>query len=282
MARIMCVGIATLDIINKVHEYPAEDTEVRVLAQSQRMGGNAANTAIVLAQLGDQTSWVGNLAEPSEIADRAFARHRVNASRAVRIPGAVLPTSYILLSEATGSRSIVHFRNLPEYRAADFLKLDLGGLDWLHFEGRAIDQLAEMLPYAKAINGLSVSLEVEKPRDGIEKLFEAADLLLFSRDYAEERGYSEATALLNSLPGGTVATCTWGAQGAWAIDGGGPVLHVPAPGSEPVVDTLGAGDVFNAGMIHALSGGQSVKGALEEAVALASAQCTREGLVLSV
>lgn len=42
MARVMCVGFATLDIINRVVQYPAEDTEVRASAQSQRMGGIAA------------------------------------------------------------------------------------------------------------------------------------------------------------------------------------------------------------------------------------------------
>lgn len=281
MARVMCVGIATLDIINRVHEYPAEDTEVRALSQSQRMGGNAANTSVVLAQLGDQTSWVGNLAQPAEIVDRAFARHGVSVSRAVRIPGAVMPTSYILLSESTASRSIVHFRNLPEYGAADFLKLDLTGFDWVHFEGRAIDQLAAMLAYASGIDGLRVSLEAEKPRDRIEDLFAQADLLLFSRDYAQARGFVNATGLLNSLPSDSVASCTWGAQGAWAIDGEGSISHVAASAPDPVIDTLAAGDVFNAGMIHAMSRGLTMPQALEEAVALASLQCTREGLVLS-
>ena len=112
---MLCVGIATLDIINRVEEYPAEDTEVRVLSQSQRLGGNAANTAIVLAQMGVQALWVGNLAKPAEIVERGFACHGVDASLAVRIPAAAIPTSYILLSEATGSRSIVHYRDMPEY-----------------------------------------------------------------------------------------------------------------------------------------------------------------------
>ncbi len=281
MVHILCVGIATRDIINTVKEYPAEDTEVRALNQSERLGGNAANTATVLAQLGDRVSWVGNLAQPAELADRTFERHGVNASKAIRIPGTVMPTSYILLSEASGSRSIVHFRGMPEYRAADFRDLDLSGFDWVHFEGRAIDQLAGMLAYAKGIEGLRVSLEAEKPRDGIEALFEKADLLLFSRDYARARGFADAAALLHSLPRGVVATCTWGAQGAWAVDGDGLTGHVPATALDAVVDTLGAGDVFNAGMIHAMSGGRSMMQALAEAVALASSQCSREGLVLS-
>ncbi|MBT8429832.1 MAG: ketohexokinase, partial [Gammaproteobacteria bacterium] len=144
MARVMCVGIATLDIINRVEQYPAEDSEVRALAQSRRMGGNAANTATVLAQLGAHAFWVGNLAQPAEIVEHDFARHGVDTALAVRLPDELFTMYYIFISEASGSRSIVHFRDLPEYQAEHFLKLDLRSFDWVHFEGRAIDQLAPM------------------------------------------------------------------------------------------------------------------------------------------
>lgn len=277
----MCVGVATLDIVNHVERYPEEDSEVRALAQSQRMGGNAANSAVVLAQLGVQAYWVGNLSESTPIVDQSFARHGVDASLAVRIRGGVMPTSYILLSEANGSRSIVHFRDLPEYSAERFLELDLRSFDWVHFEGRAIDQLVPMLRRARGMCGLPVSLEVEKPRDGIEGLFEQADLLLFSRAYAQAQGFADAPALLRSLPQGLLATCTWGEQGAWAVDHDGRILHAAATPLDSVVDTLGAGDVFNAAMVYALSGGRSVEQALQAAVDLASSQCAREGLTLA-
>jgi len=281
MACVMCVGIATLDIINRVERYPAEDSEVRALAQSQRMGGNAANTAIVLAQLGASVFWVGNLALPAACVERSFAQHGVNASLAMRIPDAVMPTSYISLSAASGSRSIVHFRDLPEYRAEDFLQLDLQGFDWVHFEGRAIDQLSPMLRHGRDLHAFSISLEVEKPREGIEQLFGQADLLLFSRDYAQAQGFSDAASLLRSLPSGVLATCTWAADGAWALDRDGRILHAAAPRLESVVDTIGAGDVFNAAMIHALSSGVEAEQALQTAVALASSQCGKEGLELA-
>lgn len=280
MTRILCVGTATLDIINRVAAYPPEDSKVRALAQSQRLGGNAANTAIVLAQLGARASWVGNLAESAGLADTAFTRFGVDASRAVRVPGAAMPTSYILLSEASGSRSIVHFRNIPEYRAEDFCDLDLRDFDWVHFEGRAVDQLAQMLSQVRTRQGLPVSLEVEKPREGIEALFAQADLLLFSRDYAQARRCSDAQALLQSLPRGIRASCTWGRHGAWAVDRDGRLLHAAAPALAEVVDTLGAGDVFNAAMVHALSGGRTLDQALPAAVALASSKCSRDGLEL--
>jgi ketohexokinase len=236
---------------------------------------------VVLAQLGVETFWVGNLTTTAEVVDRSFARHGVDASLAVRIPNAVMPTSYILLSEATGSRSIVHYRDLPEYQAEAFLELDLQGFDWVHFEGRAVDQLAAMIRHARGVRGLQVSLEVEKPRAGIEGLFELADLLLFSHDYARAQGFAGAEALLHSLPRGIVASCTWGAEGAWAIDRDARILQAAAPSFGPVVDTIGAGDVFNAAMVDALSSGATLEQGLSESVALASLQCAHEGLVLA-
>jgi len=282
MTRVMCVGNATLDVVNRVERYPVEDSEVRALAHTQRLGGNAANTAIVLARLGASSHWVGNLADPAVDMERDFERLGVDISRAARIAGARPPTSYVLVSAATGSRSIVHYRDMPEYRADDFVQLDLDGFDWVHFEGRAVDQLGRMLSRARSTQGLPISLEVEKPRPGIEALFGQADLLLFSRDYAEARGFDEAPALLASLPRGRRASCTWGDAGAWSIDADGRQGHVPAPRLATVVDTLGAGDVFNAALIHALASRVPFERALEGAVETASAKCLHEGLTVNL
>lgn len=281
MARILCVGIATLDIVNQVERYPVEDSEVRALAQSQRLGGNAANTACVLSQLGHQVSWVGNLAASAPLIEQQFAHFGVDISLASRLPGGVTPTSYITLSQASGSRSIVHYRDLPEYPAAAFQWIDLRPFDWVHFEGRAVDQLTRMLQRVRGMCGLPISLEVEKPRPAIEALFEQADLLLCSRDYALLSGHADAAALLASLAGTIpAATCTWGEAGAWAVDHQQAIFHAPAPRLERVVDTLGAGDVFNAGMVHGLASGVPVAQSLAGAVALAADQCAREGLEL--
>lgn len=280
MARVLCVGVATVDIVCRVERYPAEDSEVRAHAMESRMGGNAANTAIMLAQLGHRVHWVGNLGRGAETVVESFARHGVDPGMATHVAGATMPTSQVLISDANGSRTIVHFRDLPEYQARDFMALDLGPFDWVHFEGRPVEQLAPMLTRARAKCGLAVSLEVEKPRSGIEDLYADAGLLLFGRGYAQAHGWEHPLTLLRSLPPGIAATCTWGESGAWAIDRDGHTLHVRPPSLPRVVDTLGAGDVFNAGMVHAVSGGRDMAQALPAAVQLASMQCAVHGLVL--
>ena len=56
MANILGIGIAAVDIINSVESYPLEDSEVRASSHRTTCGGNAANTLMVLGQLGHNCS----------------------------------------------------------------------------------------------------------------------------------------------------------------------------------------------------------------------------------
>jgi ketohexokinase len=58
----------------------------------------------------------------------------------------------------------------------------------------------------------------------------------------------------------------------------GSLLFSPAFLPSRTIDTLGAGDVFNAGMIHKLLQGNSLTVALNEASNLAGKKCGQYGL----
>ncbi|MTI63197.1 PfkB family carbohydrate kinase [Methylophaga sp.] len=279
MARILGIGIATIDIINHVSHYPAEDEEMRALSQQQVRGGNATNTLVVLSQLQHDCHWCGVLINEADsaIVEQDLQRYHIKYQHCQRFNQGKMPTSYITLSEATGSRSIVHYRDCPELPFAHFSQLDLSGFDWLHFEGRNIDELSQMLQWVKLnYPALRCSLEVEKPREGIETLFDLADVLMFSRPYAESRGFQRADDFLHSLSYQALMTCTWGNHGAW-LKQDGIVSHSPSFPPPRVVDTLGAGDTFNAGLISALVNGQPARAALEQACRLAGHKCGQAG-----
>ena len=278
MSSVLGVGIATLDIINLVERYPAEDEEVRAVAQRRARGGNATNTLVVLSELGHRCAWAGVLPREAdgEFVRAELQRHRIDLRHVERPVKGKLPVSCILASRRTGSRTIVHYRDLPEYSFAAFDRIDLSPFHWLHFEGRAVQELAPMLEKAAA-RPVPVSLEVEKQREGIEALFGLADLLLFSRVYALSRGFDSPEAFLRqAVPGGREAWLAWGSAGAWCRDRQGR-LHFHAAPSTEVVDSLGAGDTFNAGVIHGHLSGWALPRILEGAVTLASAKCAREG-----
>jgi len=181
MARILLVGTVTLDLVFGLEHHPQADEEMRAASLRTCRGGNAANSAVVLAQLGHQAEFLGVLADAPETAviEQDFANYGVVYGHCPRLAGRP-PTSSIYLSGAT--RSIVHYRDLPELEAEHFMVLDLGAYDWLHFEGRNVAALARMLAYAREnFPDLPISLELEKPRDGIETLFNQADWLRCTR-----------------------------------------------------------------------------------------------------
>jgi ketohexokinase len=194
------------------------------------------------------------------------------------------PTSYITLNQRNGSRTIVHYRDLLEYSLTDFQTLPLEQAGWLHFEGRNVIEVRAMIDAAKQhYPDLRISVEIEKPRPDIETLWHGADVLLFSRHYALAMGYNSATALLQSVqakladsPRLPLLVCTWGDQGAYAMDKT-QLLHSPALPVAQMVDSIGAGDTFNAGFIHASLQSADCASALEYAVRLASKKCGQYG-----
>lgn len=282
--RILAVGVAALDIINEVAAYPAEDAELRALDRRIVRGGNAANTLAVLNQLGHACAWAGTLGKDAEGAWvlKDLERRGIDTRSCVFHPHGSTPTSYAVLSRANGSRTIIHYRDLPELSAADFARIRLTGYDWVHFEGRDPKETAAMLrDCVRRFPELGVSLEIEKPRPGIEALFTGPDVLIFSRHYAQSRGYGDPRRFLCDQWGRTDAgllILPWGEAGAYAQPRAGEVCFAPAYRPPLVRDTLGAGDVFNAAVIDGLLAGLAPPALLDHCNALAGHKCGLLGL----
>ncbi|UPH46661.1 PfkB family carbohydrate kinase [Methylophaga pinxianii] len=279
MAVILATGIATLDIINEVACYPAEDNEVRALSQRISRGGNASNTLCVLSQLGHQGFLMATLIDEADgqVIEADLHRQQIDTRFCPRLSEGKMPTSYVTLNRQNGSRTIVHYRDCPEVDLATFQQIDLSSFDWLHFEGRNVPELEKILQHCRQNNqNVPISLEIEKPREGIEHLFEFADWLLFSKHYAQAKGFSSAEEMLTILPANYQATLTWGAEGAYGWHNG-EIIYSAAPQLDRVVDSLGAGDTFNAGMIHRLVANRSLNESLQFASQLAARKCQQYG-----
>ncbi len=93
---------------------------------------------------------------------------------------------------------------------------------------------------------------------------------------ADLLGMADPTAWLGAHPDLRWVCVTHGGEGAdlYAADGD----HASVPGVEvSIVDTVGAGDTFNAGLIDALARGETNEGALVRAQALAAGTLSRRG-----
>ena len=280
MAKILLTGIATLDIINQVDHYPVEDEELRATRQNILRGGNASNTAVVLSQLNHQCQLATTLADDfsGKLISKDLEKFNVRFNIKNIVKNSSSPTSYITVNTNNGSRTIIHYRDLPEITFDKFDKINLSDFDWFHFEGRNIEYVYKMMTKVKQQNK-SISLEAEKERKDLDQLFSLADVLMISKPFAQNRGFKSAKDCLghfSQLLPQTFISCTWGEQGAWASHNK-TVFHSKAFSPKTTIDTIGAGDTYNAGLIHKLINKSSLIDSVEFACKLAGKKCGQSG-----
>ena len=283
MSRILGVGIATLDIINELDHYPEEDSEQRAVSQRVELGGNVANSLRVLRQFGHPCEFAGVLSgdpDGQRIGD-LMRRYGLDTGHARTIEDGHAPTSYITVNRASGSRTIVHYRDLPEFDLGSFMEIDPSGYDWLHFEARACDETAAMLALARSrVTDQPISLEVEKDRPALDQLWSFPDVIFFSAAFARSRGFDDPETFLGAArewAPQAVHVLGWGEKGAWLSRPDGSREHVSARPVDPVVDSIGAGDTLIAGFIHARSRGEGSLESLQFAVRLAERKIGQQG-----
>ena len=280
MAHILLTGIAVLDIINHVSTFPEEDTEIRACGQSIRRGGNASNSATILSQLKHDCMLAAPVSDdaPGQFIVTDLKQNNIQLATSCLHHGYTTPTSYITLNQENGSRTIIHYRNLPELCFNQFDQIDLKDFIWFHFEARNTPDVHQMMFKAREFNKV-ISLEAEKERDNLDLLFPLADIIFFSRPFALSRGFVNAQSCLqhfNKIHTDKLLVCTWGSDGAYAMQGD-LLFSSSAFYIDKAVDTIGAGDTFIAGFIHSQLSALSIQDSLIYACRLAGLKCSQTG-----
>ncbi|XP_024125698.1 ketohexokinase isoform X3 [Oryzias melastigma] len=289
--KILCVGLVCLDIINVVDKYPEEDSDSRCLSQRWQRGGNASNSCTVLSLLGAPCTFMGSLAAglTADFILEDFQAFCIDVTLVSKHAQCVPPASVVISNVSTGSRTILHMnRNLPDVTLEDFSKVDLGQFKWMHWEGRNAEEQVKMIQQVERYNGtlpqqerITVSVEIEKTRQPLYQLFPYGDVVFVSKDVARHFGFESAEAAVrgfyNRVKKGAVLICAWAEKGADALGPDGVLVHSDAFPPEKLVDTLGAGDTFNAGVIFMLSNGKSLQEALTFGCKIAGRKCGFHG-----
>ncbi|KAI9931472.1 hypothetical protein ASPWEDRAFT_37724 [Aspergillus wentii DTO 134E9] len=272
---LVAVGACYVDTILTTPHYPGEDEKLRASTISRRRGGNCPNSLEVLQQLTTHTpsssallNLVAVLPAKSSIASQQIRKElepNVHLDHCIYREQFNEPaSSYIIKSQSSGSRTIVNYNELPDMTIGEFTKIadELGpSATWFHFEGRVPDVTLSCIQYLRQkFPSVTVSIEVEKPqREGLQDLAVEADVVFYSKGWAQGNGYISAAECLRKQSSLTrkasLLFCTWGQDGAVALEtGSGNLFHKPAYTAPDftVVDPIGAGDTFIAGMLYTL------------------------------
>ncbi|TPN82609.1 carbohydrate kinase family protein [Mesorhizobium sp. CU2] len=288
MRPLAVIGNVNVDlIVGPVAPWPKAGTETVVDHDDLRVGGQAGNTALAWQALGIDFEIAAN------IGDDQFGRWLSEAfgARAQKWPvhreGTTLSVG---MTHPDGERTFFTTRgHLPRFGLSDVLSvLDgqrLAGGYALLCGSFLTDDLTRdynaFFDWAET-HEISVALDTGWPIEGWTEANCAAargwlsrcELALFNEvettTLAALANPAEAARKIrDGMKGGAMVAVKRGPDGALAIGADGELIEMQAP-RVPVVDTIGAGDVFNAAFLASLAYERELESCLSAAIQVAS------------
>lgn len=268
---LLVVGEALVDIVTR--------TDGAVL---ERPGGSPLNVAVGLGRLGHRVQLLTALGDDEH---GRLVRAHVEASQ-VELLAAPLARTATADARLDGTGAATYVFDIA---------WDLAGApahdapDWLHVGsiGTTLQPGADQLAALVTSYGGRVSFDPncrpllmgtpDLPR--VEALVAASDVVKLSDEDAAWLSPRESHLDLARrwlALGPSLVVVTLGAAGAVAVSADG-VREIPLAAGDPVVDTVGAGDSFMAGLISGLVDGLPVDDALDLAARTSRITCSRVG-----
>jgi sugar/nucleoside kinase (ribokinase family) len=268
---VLGAGIAAVDDLLYIEEYPPVNCKIPV-ARSVRRGGGPACTAIAaVGALGGSTAYIARLGgnDLSNYIKASLERRGVDISHIISDPAGG-PYHSIITVDKAGQRNVFYDPSL--YRLVT--RKDLPASLVQSAAVFLIDHLSEpgLVGTAEHVRGLGIPLlgDIEGCSETARQLAAITDYLIVPREFAAwesgETAAADACAHLARVPRlATVVTC--GSEGCYfSIGRSGPVKHFPAF-NVTALNTNGCGDTFHGAFAMAVARGLEV----EDAIAFSSA-----------
>ncbi|MEY7972830.1 carbohydrate kinase family protein [Saccharomonospora xinjiangensis] len=284
--RVVVVGDVGLDIVARHDEPIVYGGDARA-AVNVTGGGAGANTALWLRDRGTDTTLVARVGDD---AGGRLLRGELEAA-GVRCAFAIDPETptccVVVLVDAEGQRTMLPDRGANKrFQPSDVTASALEGATHLHLSGYVLLDPSsrqgglEALALAGRL-GLTTSVDPQAaalltdPQAFLDDV-RGVDLLLPNADELRALTGSEEPEAARSLLGtvGAVAV-TFGLRGAAWVDGDGIVV---APAEDvPCVDSTGAGDAFDAGVITGWLRGGAPEAILAQGATLGARAVSKVG-----
>jgi sugar/nucleoside kinase (ribokinase family) len=292
VATVTVIGCVQADVVmSPVTDLPAPGGTLLTEQTTVRVGGAGANAALASVEAGMEVRLMGCIGD-----DQLGGWMRDQLTRAgladelAVIAGETSGLTVVLESPAR-DRTFLTYLGVNARWEAEMIPADALACDNLllcdYFVAPRLrgDAARRLLDTARA-RGARTLFDTTWDPDGFspESRAEVRELLpsvdVFLPNEVEACALADrpqdavaAARVLQAMSGGWVVVKR-GSSGCFAVGPDGAELAVAAPAVD-VADTTGAGDAFNAGLVHALSGGAGWRDALTSATQFASAIISR-------
>jgi ribokinase len=285
-ARVACLACWNVDLTLCVARLPADGETVFGDAFDIGPGGKGSNVAVGAARLGAQVDVIARLGD-DDFGRRALPFWRAEGIGCEQVevaegePNAVAS----ILVDDRGENCIAVFRGAGYRLSARQVRAARAVIERAAVLTMPLELHDEAIGAALAVAheaGVRTIVNPAPARALPRAWLTSIDVLTPNALEARQLGGLAADAspsdagrrLLEQGIGAVVMTC--GAEGAWLFESGKAPLPVPAFAVQ-AVDTVGAGDAFNAGLAVALGEGATLADAARFASAAAALATTRKG-----
>lgn len=281
--KIICVGDLNLDIITPPLEKIPEDEQITVGRILHNLGGSTAICAAACSQLGLETTFVGRAGKDSS--GKGLIKKMESYGMDVRVKQSGSTATTLALTRIDGTRSLITSCGANLELCLEDVPQKLGKWDHLHTSGiwhtkKLLPDLGKLLKRAKGY-GLTTSADFgatmpDEDWDMVFSFLKHIDILFLNEkemEYLTKNGPRE-DQLEKLLKHCQIVALHLGDKGALAASRE-EKYKKPALDVE-VVNSCGAGDVFNAGFLYAYLKGRGLEKALEYGIKNASLYISRE------
>jgi len=279
MKHIVVAGVAVIDFIFNVDEFPSTAEKYRAKDAEISGGGNAANAAVAISRLGGTAHLITRLGDDyiADLIEQDLKTEGVNTDGAKRFPQKRSSFSSIYV-DRRGERQIMNFRDTEIPMNSNWLEETLPKtFDAALADTRWPDGAAALMRAARNRNAPGI-IDAEAPVHEASEALELASHVAFSaqglRDFTQLDDLQSALMEAQSLLSGK-AYVTDGANGAFSINKG-EIVNYPAFKVD-CVDGLAAGDVWHGAFVLALAEQQSEARAIRFSNAAAAMKCQTRG-----
>jgi sugar/nucleoside kinase (ribokinase family) len=275
--RGLFVGLTTLDWLYLAEHLPDRNQKLVALDYAMAAGGPAANAAVTFGYLGNAATLLTSLGQHpiSALVQSDLQTWGVDWIDLTPDRLEPLPTSSIIVTQATGERSVISMNAVKAQASAHAIPADiLQGVEIVLIDGHQMTVSEEIARRAQAIN-IPIVIDGGSWKPGFEGVLPYADYVIGSANF-HPPGCQTLEDTLSYLQGLEIPHIA-------ITQGDRPIQFVnqDESGEIPVpqiqaIDTLGAGDVFHGAFCHFI-GRSNFETALAESAIVAARSCRSFG-----
>lgn len=288
MAKILVMGDFNLDLVAFLDQLPKEGETLNATSFYQGAGGKGSNQAIAVARLGAEVTFFGAIGDDAygEIAKRTWEENGVNIDHII-IDDSTQTGLALINVDAQGNNTIAvaqganltltpqHIEQLSDViRDADIVMCTLG------IEAQIVQhafKIARQYGVTTLLNPAPALLLSQELLQVVDILTpNQGELAIIAGDSSDKSSLEASARNLLQNASQTVIVTLGKAGAQWVTQADSAVVSAYVVDA---VDTVGAGDAFNAGFAVALAEGQALTEAIQFANATASLSVQKVGAV---